>query len=82
MTVDVNELNLARLREEYELSQWALTWALHKLGGTLIITPQDVEEFNKSGRIWYSQREDEGGKRSTKVEFIEEGRLILPGGTA
>lgn len=67
---NVRALSLEKLLQEYELSQWALTWALHKLGGSMTVTAQDRLEFNKTGRIWYERNAQDF---STTVEFRELG---------
>lgn len=65
--LNISEMNRGDLEEEYQLSQWALSWALHKLGGTLTITSADMEDRNINGRIWYTRQFD----GSTQVEFRE-----------
>lgn len=74
--LNVDELEFKQLKAEYELSQWALTWALKKLNGKMIITAAEMEEYNVTGRIYYTQS-DEG--KSTTVEFIEHGpKIVIP----
>lgn len=70
---NVNTASLSRqeLEAEYELSQWALTWALHKLGGRMEITQADMLEFDKQGRLWYNQLPEPEGGMMTVVEFVE-----------
>lgn len=47
----------------------------------MTITPEDMEDFNVTGRIWYHQVPDEAGRMTTTVEFKEQEqtRIILPG---
>lgn len=55
MNTNINELTLGELRGEYERSQWALAFALERLGGVLVI-PFDAVESNKAAslkRVWY-----------------------------
>ena len=70
---NVNTASLSRqeLEAEYELSQWALTWAIHKLGGRMEITQADMAEFDKQGRLWYNQLPGPEGGLMTVVEFVE-----------
>ncbi len=70
--VNVASLSRSDLEQEYELSQWALTWALHKLGGRMEITSQDMAEFATQGRIWYNTLPQEHGESMTVVEFVEQ----------
>lgn len=69
--VNIANLSRADLEQEYELSQWALTWALHKLGGRMEITEKEMEEFATQGRIWYNRLPMEHGGTMTVVEFVE-----------
>ena len=66
MNENIAELNRGDLEEEYQLSQWALSWALYKLGGTMTITSAEMVEWNKTGRIWYERDRVSG---DMKVEF-------------
>lgn len=79
-SVNVASMSRQELEAEYELSQWALTWALHKLGGKMEITSHDMITFQKQGRIWYNQLPEEGGGLSTVVEFVELSGPKLIGG--
>ena len=80
-TMNVSSLSRPELEEEFKLSQWALTWAITKLGGKLEITPEDMANFNVLGRIWYQQLPCETGGLVTVVEFREKEpqRILLPG---
>ena len=51
MNVNITQLNLAELREEYERSQWALAHALEQLGGKMVV-PGGLP--NTIYRVWYS----------------------------
>lgn len=67
---DISQCSREELEATYQLSQWALTWAIHKLGGFLEITPEDMASFNKTGQIWYGKVETATGTITT-VEFRE-----------
>ena len=54
LKLDVANLTFEELRQEYELSQWALAHALHKLGDCMTVTRADAEAFNKRVRVWYN----------------------------
>ena len=51
MNENITQLNLAELRKEYELSQWALAHALEQLGGKMVVH-EGLQ--NKTYRVWYS----------------------------
>ena len=51
MNENITQLNLAELRQEYEISQWALAHALEQLGGKMVV-PGGLP--NKIYRVWYS----------------------------
>jgi hypothetical protein len=51
---DVRTLTYPQLRLEYERSQWALAHALHKLGGSMTVTDEDMQNFSGKFRVWYS----------------------------
>lgn len=67
---DISQCSREELEATYQLSQWALTWAIIKLGGKLEITPEDMESFNKVGQIYYGSIPTELGAITT-VEFRE-----------
>lgn len=70
----IPELTRAELEQEYELSQWALTWAILKAGGKIDITKADMEELSRTGRLYYST---DPLTRTTTVEFREVSELIV-----
>lgn len=49
---NISMISREELEAEYEQSQWALAWALQKLGGKMSILDCDVRYGNKC-RIWY-----------------------------
>lgn len=75
MNPDISKLNRAELEEEYQLSQWALSWALHKLGGSFTITRAEMEEQASSGRVWYSTSVD--GDTTVQYKKLEQVSPIL-----
>jgi len=54
--LNVADLTREELEQEYQLSQWALSWAVRKLGGLLIITTPDTQEYAVAGRVLYEQK--------------------------
>lgn len=67
---DITKLSREELEQSYQLSQWALTWAVIKAGGSISITPEDMKEFNKTGQLWYGHEVAPGGVITT-VGFRE-----------
>jgi hypothetical protein len=68
--LDVTKLSREELEAEYQLSQWALTWAVKKLGGTLEITTTDMAQYSVAGRIYYEEKIGMAGP-TTVVTFKE-----------
>ena len=53
---DTTKLTYDELQAEYERSQWALAWALKKLGGAMFISNDDIaKDVGKQYRTYYQQ---------------------------
>lgn len=53
--IDETKLSLDELQAEYERSQWALAWALKKLGGHMLITHHEqIADGNNQYRAYYT----------------------------
>lgn len=51
---DIASLTREELELEYTRTAWILVWALHKMGGSMTIRRDELEEGPGLVRVWYS----------------------------
>ena len=73
----IHEVSRETLEQEYEMSQWALAHALHRLGGRMTITEYDMLQLDGARRIWYSRVHTDAGASVVHVEVKPHGTVKI-----
>lgn len=73
----IHDVSRETLEQEYEMSQWALAFALHKLGGRMTITEHDMQAFPGHFRVWYSRTRTDAGATVVHVELKPHGTVEI-----
>lgn len=50
---DLFGVSLAQLQKDYQTASWCLAMMVRKAGGSVTITPEDIQENPQQLRLWY-----------------------------